>query len=67
MDLLEKLKSLHQEKQQQIAAEDKAHARVIQLNRLIKATENLIKDAEEVFKEEEQKEFVDALYAENNK
>jgi hypothetical protein len=57
MDLHQKLKDLTEEKAQQLIAEDKAHARVIQLNRLIKATENLIKDAEEVFKEETESVF----------
>ena len=53
MNLTSKLTSLQKERDEQIKIEEKAHARIIELNRLIKSAERLIKDAEEVFKDED--------------
>lgn len=49
MDLNMKLTSLLKEKEEQERIEKKAHQRIIELNRLIKSAERLIKDANEVF------------------
>lgn len=49
MDLQAKLTSLLKEKEEQEQIEVKAHQRIIELNRLIKSAERLIKDANEVF------------------
>lgn len=48
MNLTEKLTSLLKEKEEQEQIEVKAHQRIIELNRLIKSAERLIKDANDL-------------------
>lgn len=57
MNLTEKLNQLIAEKESQTNAKEAAHNRIIVLNRLIKSTESLIKDAEEVFASEAKPEL----------
>jgi hypothetical protein len=52
MNLSLKLESLNKELEEQTKIEDRAHNRIIELRRLIKSAERLIKDANDIFSEE---------------
>jgi hypothetical protein len=52
MNLTSKLSSLNKELEEQTKIEDRAHNRIIELRRLIKSAERLIKDANDIFSEE---------------
>jgi hypothetical protein len=52
MDLNQKLQALKDELNQRETEKNAAHNRIIVVKKLIKSTESLIKDAEEVFADE---------------
>jgi hypothetical protein len=64
MNLTSKLQALKEELKQREAEKDAAHNRIIVLKKLIKSTETLIRDAEEIFPEEKKLQGIEFPWAE---